>query len=401
MKLSSMLVVAAVAAGSVSFLNVSPAPAAFEPAAQKAAPAPKIQVALLLDTSNSMDGLIDQARTQLWSIVNELSAARHDGRPPTLEVALYEYGNNGLPAAEGYVRLVQPFTSDLDLLGEKLWSLKTNGGSEFCGTVIADATQALNWDPADVIDGGADKNDHRPAVYRTIFIAGNEPFTQGEVDYRRAVPAARGKGIVVNTIHCGSPADGESGEWMAGARLGGGEFLNIDQDRRTVVMATPFDEEITDLGRAVNTTYIGFGRRAEAAMELQTSQDKLAEANADVGSAVQRAVAKSSALYDNRGWDLVDATKAGELELDNLDRTQLPEPLANLSDEELKAKVAKAAGERERIQKRIAELQQQRAAFLAENQKPAEGEAATLDTAIVAAVRKQLAENGFDTPAAE
>ena len=30
-----------------------------------------IQIALLLDTSNSMDGLIDQAKSQLWSVVNE------------------------------------------------------------------------------------------------------------------------------------------------------------------------------------------------------------------------------------------------------------------------------------------------------------------------------------------
>ena len=34
-----------------------------------------IKVALLLDTSNSMDGLIYQAKTQLWEIVNELSYA--------------------------------------------------------------------------------------------------------------------------------------------------------------------------------------------------------------------------------------------------------------------------------------------------------------------------------------
>ena len=33
-------------------------------------PKKHIKVALLLDTSNSMDGLIDQAKAQLWDIVN-------------------------------------------------------------------------------------------------------------------------------------------------------------------------------------------------------------------------------------------------------------------------------------------------------------------------------------------
>jgi len=36
---------------------------------RKRGKAPTVQLALLLDTSNSMDGLIDQAKTQLWKIV--------------------------------------------------------------------------------------------------------------------------------------------------------------------------------------------------------------------------------------------------------------------------------------------------------------------------------------------
>ena len=71
---------------------------------------PLVQVAILLDTSNSMDGLIEQAKSQLWSIVNEFIRARRDGRPPTIEVALYEYGNDNLPGQEGFIRLVLPLT---------------------------------------------------------------------------------------------------------------------------------------------------------------------------------------------------------------------------------------------------------------------------------------------------
>src|SRR5438034_11119598 len=76
--------------------------------------APAVQIALLLDTSNSMDGLIDQAKSQLWSVVNEFIRARRDGRPASIEVALYEYGNDKLPAQEGFVRMVLPLTDDLD-----------------------------------------------------------------------------------------------------------------------------------------------------------------------------------------------------------------------------------------------------------------------------------------------
>src|SRR6187399_1820752 len=84
-------------------------------------PKPLIQVALLLDTSGSMDGLIDQARTQLWTIVNEFAKTKKDGVTPQLQVALYEYGNDGLAATDGYIRKILPLTDDLDAISEKLF----------------------------------------------------------------------------------------------------------------------------------------------------------------------------------------------------------------------------------------------------------------------------------------
>jgi hypothetical protein len=67
----------------------------------------KIQVALLLDTSNSMDGLIDQAKSRLWNIVNTLTTLKYNGKAPQVEIALYEYGNDGL-RDENYIRQVTP-----------------------------------------------------------------------------------------------------------------------------------------------------------------------------------------------------------------------------------------------------------------------------------------------------
>ncbi len=56
--------------------------------------------------------------------------AQTAGRP-SIEVALYEYGNDNLPAQEGFVRLVLPMTDDLDAVSEKLFALKTRGGQEY------------------------------------------------------------------------------------------------------------------------------------------------------------------------------------------------------------------------------------------------------------------------------
>src|SRR5690349_1453159 len=72
---------------------------AAEPAAAPPSEGPKtseekplIQLALLLDNSGSMQGLIDQARSQLWTVVNHLARTKKGGQTPRLEVALYIYG---------------------------------------------------------------------------------------------------------------------------------------------------------------------------------------------------------------------------------------------------------------------------------------------------------------------
>lgn len=347
-------------------------------------PQPAIQIALLLDTSNSMDGLINQARTQLWKIVNEFNACKQDGVAPKLQVALYEYGNNNLAAGEGYIRMVLPLTTDLDLVSEKLWALKTNGGSEYCGHVIKNAVAELDWSG-------------NQRVYRAIFIAGNEPFTQGNIDYRSSCAEALNKGIVINTIHCGTERVGRDGKWDDGARVGEGKFLNIDQDRASVVIDTPHDAELSRLSAELNKTYVAYGAMGGAGQMRQEAMDKRATTQPSV--AAERAVAKSSSNYSNAGWDMVDALREGKLSRDRIatmDAKELPEPMRAMSVEQREAYVKEQATNREAIQKQIGELNAKRVAYIeAEQKKASPSGPDTLDTAVVKAVREQLEAKGF------
>src|SRR3954466_16346870 len=68
------------------------------PPAEKAKP---VDVVLCLDTSNSMDGLIDSAKRKLWAVVNDLAKMEPT---PSLRVGLYSYGNNTYDARRGWVR---------------------------------------------------------------------------------------------------------------------------------------------------------------------------------------------------------------------------------------------------------------------------------------------------------
>ncbi|MEM8507790.1 MAG: vWA domain-containing protein [Bacteroidota bacterium] len=339
-----------------------------------------VKIALLLDTSNSMDGLINQAKAQLWDIVNEFTHARCGNHSrPKLQIALYEYGNDNLSSREGYIKQVLNFSSDLDEISEKLFSLTTNGGEEYCGQVIHTSLKQLEWG----------KN---PDDLKLIFIAGNEPFTQGKLDYRDATAQAKEKDVVVNTIFCGGYEQGIATQWKDGAINTGGDYMAINHNQQVVHIATPYDDIIIQLNNKLNKTYISYGYAGAKRAKQQASQDHNAYELAE-SVAVNRAVSKSSRLYKNAEWDLVDAVEDSESVLDELEEEQLPKALQGKSQEEIKAYVARKKTERIKIQKEIQELNTKREAYIAKEQKDQKGE---LENAMLLAIKKQAAKKNYN-----
>jgi hypothetical protein len=343
---------------------------------------PKVQIALLLDTSSSMDGMIAQAKEQLWKIVNTFATANRGGKKPSLQIALYEYGKSTLPAEGGYIRQILPLTEDLDRVSEELFALRTTGGDEFCGQVIQKATQQLAWSQS--------KED-----LKLIYIAGNEPFTQGPVKYQTAVKAAIEHGIVVNTIHCGTEEQGLSGKWKDAAMLADGSFMTIDQNRAVAHVAAPQDKEIARLGVELNKTYIGYGPRGGESAARQSAQDSNAM-GVSLGSATQRAVSKASAHYDNSGWDLVDGTKKGAVKMEEMKDADLPEEMRKLDAEGRKTFLAEKAKQRGELQKQINALNDERNKYVAaEAKKRSEEGASTLDQALIESAQAQGKKKAF------
>ncbi|GAB5401742.1 MAG: hypothetical protein Aureis2KO_33270 [Aureisphaera sp.] len=337
-----------------------------------------IRVALLLDTSNSMDGLIDQAKAQLWEIVNELSYAKCRSKQPNLEIALYEYGNDRLSSKEGYLRKILPFTNDLDDVSKELFSLTTDGGSEYCGTVIKASLEELDW--------GNDADD-----LKMIFIAGNEPFTQGNVDYRDAGSKAKEKDVVVNTIFCGDFDHGVATKWQDGAKVAYGDYMAINHDQKTVHVASPYDDLILQLNIQLNGTYVPYGKRGRYKVAEQTAQDSNAMGYSKE-NAVSRTVSKSSKFYNSSSWDLVDAETEEDFSYDDLKKEELPDNLKDKSKSEIKAYVKNKKEERERINGEIAKLNEKRRKYIAEEKKNSSN---GLESAMIEALKKQAKKKNY------
>ncbi len=334
-------------------------------------PAGKVQVALMLDTSGSMGGLIDRARSQLWKIVTRLDAAHRDGQRPQLEIALYEYGNPGRANEKsGWVRQIKPFTTDLDSVSEALFSLSTGGGDEFVGQAVSTAIKDLKWST-------------REGDLKLLFIAGNEDFNQGPIAPAKAMKSAKAKGVEVTAILCGQ----SDPTWSTGTKLASMGYFTIDQNQVVAHIAAPQDEEITRLGEKLNFTYIPYGADGASGAARQVAQDTNA-VNSQPGSMVWRSMAKSSGNYSNDAWDLADRFRAGNVDLEKIANNELPEAMRGLTPEQRRAYVEGKLAERAQIQKRIMELGNERAKFVANAQRDAGG-SESLDTAMLRTVTTQ------------
>ncbi|MDH6343973.1 hypothetical protein M2480_002668 [Parabacteroides sp. PFB2-12] len=351
---------------------------------ESAAKAPKIQVAILLDTSGSMQGLIEQAKSRLWHIVNTLTTLKYKGKTPHVEIALYEYGSyhryNG-----DFIRQITPLTTDLDLISRELFALTTGGSDEYCGTVISRAVKELEW--------GRDEAD-----MKLIYIAGNEVFEQGSISYKVAIPDAVEKNIYTNTIHCGDRSTGIRDLWKKAADLGEGMFFNIDANRMVRYFETPYDDRIDHLNQLLNDTYIGYGRMGAERKMLQAEQDQNAK-SISVANYAERAVSKSKAIYNNSSWDLIDKVSQDKNALKEIKKEELPQELQALSTSELQAYVQDKSAKRDSLQSKIADLAVQRQEYIDKRLKK-EGEPGDdLGHAITQSLIGFAQQKGYEIPA--
>jgi von Willebrand factor type A domain len=360
------------------------------PASLQAAPpaekAKAVDIVLCLDTSGSMDGLIDSAKRKLWVVVNDLAKMTPT---PELRVGLYSYGNNAYDAKRGWVRLEAPLTTDLDEVYKRINVLKcaAPGSEEYVARVTQTALAELKW---------ADDKD----ALRMIFVCGNEPVDQDkEVSLDSVAATAKAKGVIINAIYCGPANHAEAIGWCDFARSAGGKYANIDQDRAQaeVAIKTPFDEEIQKLGTKINETYLWYGVKGELGRANQSAQDANAAKTAP-GVAIERSMTKAGGLYKNAECDLIDKMLADKkFDLKQLKEEDLPAELKKLKPEERETYLKKKADERTEIQKKVAELSARRALYLQEERakQPKSAGDKALDEALRSILREEAAAKGL------
>jgi hypothetical protein len=106
-------------------------------------------------------------------------------------------------------------------------------------------------------------------------------------------------------------------------------------------------------------------------------------------------VGKSTALYDNSDWDLVDSAGKGR-KASAKPAAELPAPIAAMAPKDRDAFVEHKAAERREVQKKIKEVAAKREEFLrADRAKRPKPTGPAFDDAFAGAIKSEATANGY------
>jgi Mg-chelatase subunit ChlD len=344
---------------------------------------PKVDLVFVLDTTGSMEGLIQTAKEKIWSIATTMASAQ---QTPEIRIGLVAYRDRG----DSYVTKIVDLSDDLDSVYAALMDFEASGGGdtpESVNKALYDAVHNMSWSQQD-------------QAYQVIFLVGDAPphMDYNEARYPQIVASAMQKGIVINTIQCGEiPTAIEP--WTQIASLGHGIFFQVEQAGGAVAYNTPFDKEIADLSAQLDDTrlYYGSEEEKEKMRGKVAATDKL-HAGASMASLARRGVFNASAggrtnLLGDK--ELVAAVVSGSIDLNDIEEDALPAALKPMARAEQEAFVAELAEERSDLQRQIQGLSQDRDGYLAKKVDEAGGLKDSLDQKIYDAVKEQAGKAGL------
>jgi Mg-chelatase subunit ChlD len=385
-RIIALALLAATATGIASFPLIQQAQAIQTAQSVAIAPAQshRIEVVFVLDTTSSMNGLIQAAKEKIWSIATTMASAQQN---PDIRMGLVAFRDRG----DAYITRSYDLSNDLDSTYASLMDFRAEGGGdgpESVNQALHDAVHDMSW--------SGDNN-----TYKVIFLVGDAPphmDYHNDVKYPLTLETARMKGIVVNAIQSGQHQYTKPA-WQAIASLGQGHYFQVEDSGNTVAVSTPYDEKLSALAAELEATRLYFGNR-----EMKQAQQSKLKANARLrkelsSEALARrdsfnatASGKANLLGDR---ELVEAISSGRVKLDTIEEENLPASLQALAPAEQMEVIGEQAKRRDELQQEIRQLSASRSDFIKQKIKADGGAENSLDEKIYRAVKEQAASIGL------
>jgi Mg-chelatase subunit ChlD len=309
-----------------------------------------VELVFVLDTTGSMSGLIEGAKSTIWSVVNDFSSQTPR---PDVKVGLVAYRDRG----DAYVSQVHPLTSDLDSVYQALTLLRAGGGGDTPESVakgLQDSIHAQPWS-------------YQQRTYRSVFVVGDAPDKgySDESSLADLAKTARELGIYVSAIRCGGDVTTAT-QFAQLAEIGGGVFTSVAQHGAAEVVVTPMDAELQRLHSEMGETAMLWG----SDVERQGNASKIHTNKAAPSSSI----ASRLSVLSKGGHKVVTSTGKGDYlddlgiltTLEETSSADLPAVLRDLTPQQRQHEVDIRMKTREDLRRQIDELVISRDGWLAE-----------------------------------
>lgn len=344
----------------------------------------KVEVVFVLDTTGSMAGLIQTAKEKIWSIATTMARA---DPAPEIRMGLVAYRDRG----DDYVTRVVDLSGDLDSMYATLMDFRAEGGGddpESVNQALYDAVHDISWSQDD-------------KAYQVVFLVGDAPphmNYQDDMKYPKIVELAKSRGITVNTIQCGNRGD-TTRSWQHVAQLGDGRYFQVEQSGGAVAIATPFDKKLAELSAKLDETRLYYGTDEEKEIQKRkvAATEKL-HADSSIESRARRAAFNASASGKTNllgKQELIDDVTSGRVDLSEIDRDSLPEPMQVMAPTEQTEFIEKNAAVRDELSAEIQQLVDKRDAYLRSKVEEEGGADESLDNQLFGAIRAQAKAKGL------
>jgi uncharacterized protein YegL len=342
-------------------LTASLAPSAPAPRLHR----PRIEIVFCLDTTGSMSGLLDGLRRSFWGICNQILSARPT---PELKVGVVAFRDKG----DEYVTRVFDLRDDLDAVYFDVANLDASGGGdtpEHVNQALDDAVHKVGW--------STDKQ-----TLKIIFLVGDAaPHTDyaDDVKYPVTCKKALQKGLLINTIQCGT--DTECGKHFKEiADKGGGAHVVIPQTGGVQTVPTPLDKRLGEINARLGHATVVFG---PLDTRFRHSTRLGVALTLPVESAADRAGYLSKTGRVAR-YDLIDTIRVGRVKLDDVPRSELTADMEKMTASERRGHLDRLGRLRAELLVEAYELDRKRMAYLARH-----GEGDRFDAQVLELLRKQ------------
>lgn len=348
----------------VALAGVTPLPSAPAPVVRR----PRVEVVIVMDTTGSMS-MIEPAKNKIYALINLILS----GKPmPDLRVGLVAFKDRG----DEYVTKPFDLREDFDEIQAEYKTYSANGGNdtpESVNQALDDTVNKLSW--------SKDKK-----TIKLVFLVGDAAAHMDypdDVKFQVTCRKAKEMGIIINTIQAGGDADCTK-HFKEIAELTGGEYLSINSSGGMRTISTDQDARLNEIYRDLTRSVLYYGdttRRERTTKKFST----ITSLTGDVAADRVGIMAKMRQLVQG---DLLDALRAGDVQLASLKPEELPDAMKIMSPKQREEYLDKTSQDRARLFQAAVELDRQRATTLMREMEKTKD---SFDFAILDTVRKQMA----------